>query len=90
MGNKYNRYSNMVLAMDQGVPLIDNGYLVIDIFNSLLLLSLSLALSTNYRQVYHTNSVFIGSLPASAGASDSVSNELKMSNTGELANIHFV
>ena len=48
----------------------------IDIFNSLLLLSLILAVKYQY-----SNSILIGSLHASASASDSKSNELKMYNS---------
>ena len=51
----------------------------IDIFNSLLLLSLLLAVT--YRKIIYSNCVLIGSLRASASASDSKSNELKMSNS---------
>ena len=51
--------------------------LEIDIFNSLLSLSLLLALSIKYQ----FNNIPIGSLLDSASESDSKSNELKMSTT---------
>ena len=47
----------------------------IDIFNLLLLLSLSLAVK--YIKVNYSDSILIGSLRASASASDSKSNKLK-------------
>ena len=48
---------------------------IIDIFDTLLLLSLSLALAVNYHKLYYLNNKFIGSLVASANESDSKSNE---------------
>ena len=62
---------------------VQNGsyYRPIDIFNSLLSLSLLLALAINYLYINHSNSLPIGSLLDSASESDSKSNELKMSIT---------
>ena len=54
---------------------------VIDILNSLLLLSQLLALAINYLLMSCSNSIPIGSLLDSATESDSKSNELKMLNT---------
>ena len=55
--------------------------LIIDIFNLLLLLSLSLALSSKLPiGLLLEYGLFVGSLLASASDSDSESNELKMSN----------
>ena len=54
---------------------------VIDIFNSLLSLSLLLALAINYLYLNYSNNIPIGCLLDSASDSDSKSNELKMSNS---------
>ena len=51
-------------------------------FNSLLLMSLSLALSSKLPiGIFYSNSILIGSLLASTSESDIKSNELKMSNS---------
>ena len=62
-------------------------FFLIDIFNSLLSLSLSLTLASKLPKINHSNSIPIGSLLASARDSDSESNELKMSNTLRQLNV---
>ena len=53
--------------------------MLIDIFNSLLSLSLLLVLAIKYLYINHSASIPIGSLLDSASESDGKSNELKMS-----------